>query len=88
MVRPILTYGVQLWAGGSDKPRKTLLEPLQKVQTRCIRQIAGAYKRTPTTLVEKETATPPLDLYVDCAAQQWAANTAGTAATQYIQEQV
>ena len=35
--------------------------------------------------IDKSTA---LDLYITCTAQQWAANTAGTAMTQYLQEQV
>ncbi len=34
-------------------------------QTRCLRVVAGAYRATRTEQVERETDTPPLDLYLN-----------------------
>ena len=47
-----------------------MLQPLKAIQNQCLRRVAGAYKRTPTAAVERETAIPPLDLYVDTIAMQ------------------
>jgi len=43
---------------------------IRRIQNQCLRRIAGAYKRTPTAAVERETAVPPLDLYIDTMAMQ------------------
>ena len=51
-----------VWAIGETEkgPPKSLLKPLQKVQTACLRSITGGYKRTATALLEKEVNIPPL----------------------------
>jgi len=38
---------------------------LAKIQNKCLRAIAGAYKATPTSVLETETFIPPLDLYLN-----------------------
>ena len=65
-----MTYGSSVWAiGESEKgPPKSLLKPLQKVQTACLRSITGGYKQTATVLLKKETNIPPLQLYIKAAA--------------------
>jgi hypothetical protein len=86
VVRPTMTYGSSVWAiGESGKgPPKSLLKPLQKVQTACLRSITGGYKRTATALLEKEANIPPLQLYVEAAAMQRAQNERNSNVTKYI----
>jgi len=38
---------------------------LAKIQNKCLQVIAGAYKATPTSVLETETSIPPLDLYLN-----------------------
>ena len=51
-----------IWAIKKSKkgPPKSLLKPLQKIQTACLWSITGGYKRTATVLLEKEANIPPL----------------------------
>ena len=50
-----------------ERSPKSLLKPLQKVQTACLWSITGGYKRTATALLEKEANIPPLQLYIKAA---------------------
>ena len=74
VVRPIITYGAQIWAtqpdGSTITPTK--ITPIQKVQNKCLRKILGTYKRTLVKALEKECEIPPLDLHIDSLALQWA----------------
>jgi hypothetical protein len=78
VVRPTVLYGAQVWGvrtdGGPQTPHA--LKPIQKIQNQCLRKIVGAYKRTPTAALERETAIPPIPLYVDTIALQRATETA------------
>jgi hypothetical protein len=38
---------------------------LSKYQNKCLRTVAGAYKATPTRILEVETYISPLDIYLD-----------------------
>jgi hypothetical protein len=38
---------------------------LERIQNKCLRVVAGAYRATPIRSLEVETCTPPLDLYLD-----------------------
>ena len=42
-----------------------LVAKLLPTQNTCLRVITGAYKTTPIRVLETETYTPPLDLYLD-----------------------
>src|SRR6266702_467058 len=54
-----------------ERPPKSLLKPLQKGQTACLRSITGGYKRRATALLEKEAnIPPPLQLYIESTAMQ------------------
>src|SRR6266571_5671821 len=66
VVRPTMTYGSSIWAIGETGkgPPKSLLKPLQKVQTACLWSITGGYKQTATALLKKEANIPPLQLYI------------------------
>jgi len=72
VTRPIMTYGIQSWAAGpySDMTRsntalKTQLKGLKKVQNACLRKVLSVYRRTPSAIMEREAAVPPLDLYAE-----------------------
>ena len=81
-----MTYGSSIWAMGETEkgPPKSLLKPLQKVQTACLRSITGGYKRTATVLLEKEANIPPLQLYIEAAAIQRAQKERNSNVTKYI----
>ena len=38
---------------------------LAKIQNKCLQVLAGAYRATPTTVLETETSIPSLDLYLN-----------------------
>ena len=67
-----MMYRSSIWAiRESEKgPPKSLLKPLQKVQTACLWSITGGYKQTATVLLKKEANIPPLQLYIKAAAMQ------------------
>ena len=69
-VRPAMLYGAQVWGVRDDggAPVKSLLEPLRKVQNRCLRRVIGAYRRTPIAVIKKEAAIPLIQLYIKTAA--------------------
>jgi hypothetical protein len=66
VVRPVLTYGAAIWANPNPQgdPSPSQLKPLQKVHREAIRRAAGAYRATPTPVLEKEVSVAPLDLYM------------------------
>ena len=67
-----MLYGAQIWgiqSNGQQLPQSQI-KPLEGIQNKCLRRIAGAYKRTPIAALEKETNIPPLNLYLDTQAQQ------------------
>ena len=90
VVRPIMTYGVQIWAVQADGSMITpsRIKQLGTVQNKCLRKIMGAYKRTPTAALEKESGTPPIDLYMENLAVQRAGVTAQHRVTEDIEENI
>ena len=70
VVRPIMTYGAQIWAtqpdGSAIPPAR--IAPIQNVQNKCLRKVLGAYKRTPVKALEKECKIPLHDLYINSLA--------------------
>jgi hypothetical protein len=44
---------------------KGIARKLATTQSQCLRVITGAYRATPVRFLEAETATPPLDLYLN-----------------------
>ena len=76
-VRPVLLYGAATWAvrDNGEPAAESLIRPLKQVQNKCIRRVAGAYKRTPIAAVEREAEIPPLDLHADVVALRHAART-------------
>lgn len=66
IVRPSITYGSQIWAqeGQKGKIPERVVQPLRKIQNRCLRTITGAYKSTSQKALEHETATLPMEIYL------------------------
>ena len=81
-----MTYRSSIWAIGETEkgPPKSLLKPLQKVQTACLWSITGGYKRTATALLEKEANIPPLQLHIEAAAMQRVQRERNSNVTKYI----
>jgi hypothetical protein len=65
VVRPQLAYGASSWHSPTVSKAKGVTAKLQLIQNKCLRTVAGAYRATPIAMLETETYTPPLDLYLD-----------------------
>jgi hypothetical protein len=86
-IRTALTHGGPIWGlgdQGQGLPENTL-KPLQTLQNKCVRLIAGAYKRTPTAALQKETEIPPLSIYLQSLALNYAETTRTTSVQESIQ---
>lgn len=67
VIRPALTYGSPVWHTPETlrHSRKTVNKKLQTIQNTGIRRVLGAYKATPTAVLEAEAGIPPIDLHID-----------------------
>src|SRR3984893_4015457 len=68
VVRPALAYGAAVWHTPTERPNgkaQGLAAKMERIQNKCLRVVAGAYRATPIRSLEVETCTPPLDLYLD-----------------------
>ena len=86
-IRSAFTHRGPIWALGDigqGLPENTL-KPLQTLQNKCVRLIAGAYTRTPTAALQKETDTPPLSIYLQALALNYAENTRNSDVEKQIQ---
>jgi hypothetical protein len=73
-VRATISHGAPIWSIGDTGLGlpTTTLSPLEKLQNKCVRLIAGAYRRTPRVALEKETGVPPLPIYLQALALNYA----------------
>ena len=87
-IRAAISHCAPIWAIGDTGQglSKTKLRPLEKLQNRCLRLVAGAYKRTPTAALEKELEIPPLPLYLQSLALTHVENTRNRSPEKEIQE--
>jgi hypothetical protein len=60
-----LSYRVSIWYQPSLGKPKGLAARLQKQQNQGLRTVLGAYKATPTRMLETELYMPPLDLWLN-----------------------
>src|SRR6266480_1667345 len=67
VVRPAVCFGATAWHSPSRAPEKPqgIAKKLGRIQNRCLRTVAGAYKATPIKALEVETHTPPIHIYLD-----------------------
>jgi hypothetical protein len=68
VVRPAMTYGAAAWHTPTKSPNRKaqgMAAKLERIQNKCLRIVAGAYRATPIRSLETETFTPPIDLYLD-----------------------
>jgi hypothetical protein len=61
------------------------IQAMAITQNRCLRKIMGAYRRTPVAAIERESAVPPIDLFLQSQATQRAATTNDHKVTQEIE---
>ncbi|KAI0997728.1 hypothetical protein K3495_g10462 [Podosphaera aphanis] len=66
LVRPTLTYGSPIWAQAGPKGQipNRIISPLRSTQRRCLKLITGAYKSTSNRMLEHETSTLPIEIYL------------------------
>jgi hypothetical protein len=87
VVRPVLTFGSKIWdtLEGIPGRRKGLTKPIEKVQSQALQHITGAYKSTPTVVLQQEAEIPPLALYTQELIRQQAQKDHDSPSTTYIQ---
>lgn len=76
--RPAMLYGSRVWGLQQDgaPPAAALLKPPKCLHNRCLGKVMGAYKRTPTVALERESNVPPIDNYIERNTKQRNLNTA------------
>jgi hypothetical protein len=60
VIRSAVAYGAGVWNHPTERQAKGIARNLATTQSQCLHVVSGAYKATPV-----ETATPPLDLYLN-----------------------
>ena len=73
IVRPALPYRSSIWAGagpGSKIPER-IVKPLRSSQRNCLKLITGTYKSISTRVLEHETATLPIEIYLKQSSIQY-----------------
>jgi len=77
VVRPAITYAAPIWfsPAGAEATKNNLIDKLDKIQNRCLRTIAGAYKATPIPLLESETDTLSMRTHLSMLQAQYQART-------------
>ena len=65
VIRSAIAYGAGVWHHPSERRVKGIAGKLATIQSQCLRVVSGAYRATPVRLLEVETATPPIDLYLN-----------------------
>jgi hypothetical protein len=65
VIRSALSYGAGVWHYPTTQRQKGVAKQLATNQSQCLRIVSGAYRATPVRFLEVETATPPLDLYLN-----------------------
>ena len=85
-VRLAITYAASVWHAleGVKGYRKGIRAKLQKIQGKCLRTIAGAYKAISTEALEVETFILLLDLHTERLAARTAARIHTTKAAKRI----
>jgi hypothetical protein len=86
VVRPALAYGAGVWYIPGRDSARGLAAKLLPIQNKCLRVVAGVYKATPIRVLETETYTPPLDLYLDGRLAAFRDRLANSQVGQSIQE--
>lgn len=66
VVRPALTYGSPIWAKTrpAGKIPERILEPLRSAQRKFLKLTTGAYQLTSSRMLEHETSTLPIEIYL------------------------
>jgi ribonuclease HI len=76
-VEPVLLHGSEAWYPGKTRPRWTqpmkdlpssnqhLLQRMSKAMNQAMRAILPVWKTTPTTILHRESGTPPIDQLLD-----------------------
>jgi hypothetical protein len=88
VVRPTITYGCKIWAAGErgKPPPARLLQPLVRLQNKCLRKVTGAYKRAPTKALEKDAAVEPLPLHIQSSAMGHALKSEAHPVVEFIRQ--
>ncbi|KAI0997495.1 hypothetical protein K3495_g10692 [Podosphaera aphanis] len=59
-------YGSPIWAetATSGNIPERIVKPLRSIQSKCLQKVTGAYKSTSTRVLEHETSTLPVEIYL------------------------
>jgi hypothetical protein len=64
VVRPAITFGHAVWHN-PDRNYAKHIDQLKVIQNGCLRTITGAFKATPTRVLEAEAGVMPIDIYLN-----------------------
>jgi exonuclease III len=66
VVRPAIAFGASIWytPQGIATARKTIDRKLETLQNKSLRTVLGAYKAVNKRILEKETAIPPISIFL------------------------
>jgi hypothetical protein len=65
VIRSAVAYSAGVWHHPTKRKATGIARNLATTQSQCLRVASGAYKATLVRFLEVETATPPLDLYLN-----------------------
>ena len=65
VIRSAIAYSAGIWHHPTEQKIQGIARNLATTQSQCLRIVCGAYCATPVRFLEAETATPPLDLYLN-----------------------
>ena len=87
VTRSQLTYGSNCWYyfNGHPERKVTLYSQLHSLQTKGLKKTTGAFRRTATALLEVESSTPPLELFMEAKAIKFHTKLNGTEVEELIQ---
>jgi hypothetical protein len=67
VVQPAMTFGYAVWHNPDKKSHSTqsTLKQLKVIQNRCLRIITGAFKATPTSVLEAEAGVTLIEIHLN-----------------------
>jgi len=88
VIRPAITFGHAVWHNPDTKSPhyKSHSNQLKVIQNRCLRTITGAFKSTPTNVLEAEAGITPIDIHLNYQQARTRERLQGSNTTKIIHE--
>jgi hypothetical protein len=88
VIRPTMVFGHAVWHDPDKKSPSyaSHQQQLKVIQNKCLRVVTGAYKATPTQVLEAEAGIPPIEIYLNQLQAQTRKRLSDSNQTRIIQE--